>query len=175
MLSSILASAQPGQDSAEVARRISQQTGLRAYTKDEFAWATIWWFIRNSGIPIAFGGTVMLGFIVGLAICTQTFYSFVLENLRNLGALKAMGASDGMLTRMLILQAFTVGLIGYGCGTGLATLVGFALLQRDTPPFYMPWPLPLAVLGIVLWICTVAAVLGIRKIRQLEPAIVFRG
>ncbi len=98
-----------------------------------------------------------------------------LGNLRNLGALKAMGASDAMLTKMLIVQAFTVGLIGYGCGTGAATLVGTALLQLDTPPFFMPWPLPLAILGIVLWICTIAAVLGIKKIRQLEPAIVFRG
>ncbi|HVU25438.1 MAG TPA: ABC transporter permease [Opitutus sp.] len=175
MLSSILAAPKPGLDAATVARRIEQRTHLRAFTEHEFAWTTIWWFIRNSGVPIAFGATVALGFIVGLAICTQTFYSFVLENLRNLGALKAMGASDGMLTRMLILQAFTVGLIGYGCGTGLATLVGTLLLQRDTPPFFMPWPLPLGVLAIVLWICTIAAVLGIRKIRQLEPAIVFRG
>lgn len=175
MLSTVLAAPQPGADVAAVARRIEAQTGLKAFTKAEFAWATIWWFIRNTGIPVAFGGTVFLGFIVGLAVCSQTFYAFVLENLRNLGALKAMGASDGMLCRMLLLQAFTVGLIGYGCGIGLATLVGFGLLQREMPPFFMPWPLPFAVLGVVLWICTLAAVLGIRKIKRLEPAIVFRG
>lgn len=49
---------------------------------------------------------------------------------------------------------------------GLATLVGCILLHREMPPFFMPWPLPLAVFGIVLGICTVAAVLGIRKIRR---------
>lgn len=175
LLSSVLAAPAEGQDAIDVARRIERETKLRAFTRSEFAWASVWWYIKNTGIPIAFGGTVLLGFIVGLAICTQTFYSFVLENLRNLGALKAMGASDGMLCRMLILQAFTVGLVGYGCGIGLATLIGFVLIQREMPPFFMPWPLPLAVLGIVLWICTVAALLGIRKIKQLEPAIVFRG
>jgi putative ABC transport system permease protein len=175
MLSCVLVAPQPGEDAAQVARRIEKETGLRAFTRHEFAWATIWWTIRNTGIPVAFGGTVLLGFIVGLAICSQTFYAFVLENLRHLGALKAMGASDGVLCRMLMLQAFTVGLIGYGCGTGLATLAGFAILQNDTPPFFMPYPLPLAVLAIVLVICALAAGLGIRKIRQLEPAIVFRG
>lgn len=175
MLSTVLAAPQPGFDPAEVAQRIQAQTGLKAFTKHDFAWATIWWFIHNTGIPVAFGGTVFLGFIVGLAVCSQTFYAFVLENLRNLGALKAMGASDGLLCRMLLLQAFTVGLIGYGCGVGLATLIGTVLLHKEMPPFFMPWPLPLAVLAIVLWICTVAALLGIRKIRQLEPAIVFRG
>jgi putative ABC transport system permease protein len=159
----------------EVARRIEMETGLKAFTKHEFAWATIWWTIKNTGIPVAFGGTVLLGFIVGLAICSQTFYAFVLENLRNLGALKAMGASDGTLCRMLLLQAFTVGLIGFGLGTGVATLVGFGILQRDTPPFFMPYPLPLIVLTIVLGICALAAAIGIRKIKQLEPAIVFRG
>jgi len=175
MLSCVLVAPVAGQDAAVVARRIEKETGLKAFTKDEFAWATIWWTIRNTGIPIAFGGTVLLGFIVGLAICSQTFYAFVLENLRHLGALKAMGASDGLLCRMLLVQAATVGLVGYGCGTGLATFFGTVILQRDTPPFFMPYPLPLAVLGIVLLICAFAALLGIRKIRQLEPAIVFRG
>lgn len=175
MLSTVLAAPVAGTDADTVARRIEEQTGLRAFTRKQFAWATIWWFIRNTGIPVAFGGTVFLGFIVGLAVCSQTFYAFVLENLRNLGALKAMGASDGLLCRMLLLQAFTVGVVGYGCGIGLATLVGTVLLKKEMPPFYMPWPLPVAVFGIVLWICTLAALLGIRRIRQLEPAIVFRG
>jgi len=160
---------------AKVARRITQATGLKACTKSEFFWMTVWWFIKNTGIPIAFGATVMLGFVVGLAISSQTFYSFVLENLRNLGALKAMGASDAVLSRMVMLQTLTVGLIGYGCGVGLATLFGMALLKKGMPPFFLPWQLPLVTLGAILFICWLAASLGIRKIRNLEPAVVFRG
>lgn len=175
MLSCVLVGAQPGQDVAAVARRISATTGLKAYTRHEFMWLTIWWYIRNTGIPIAFGGTVLLGFVVGVAISSQTFYSFVLENLRNLGALKAMGASDAVLSRMVLLQTVTVGVIGYGCGVGLAMLFGTILLRNGTPPFYLPWQLPLITLGAVLFICWLAASLGIRKIRTLEPAMVFRG
>ena len=175
MLSCVLAGTQPGEDPAAVAQRISDATGLKAYTRDQFFWLTVWWFIKNTGIPVAFGATVLLGFIVGLAISSQTFYSFVLENLRNLGALKAMGASDKMLARMVMLQTLTVGFIGYGCGVGLATLFGMALLKKGMPPFMMPWQLPLVTLAAILFICWLAASLGIRKIRQLEPAIVFRG
>lgn len=175
MLSCVIAAPQPGSTAVDIARRIERETGLKAFTADEFAWTTIWWYTRNTGIPVAFGGTVILGFIVGLAICSQTFYAFVLENLRHLGALKAMGASDGVLCRMLLLQAVTVGLIGYGCGVGLATLFGVVVLQKGMPPFFMPYPLPLITLGVVLLICAVAAYLGIRKITRLEPAIVFRG
>lgn len=175
MLSCVLAGTRPGENPAAVARRISAATGLKAYTKSEFLWLTVWWYIKNTGIPVAFGATVLLGFVVGLAISSQTFYSFILENLRNLGALKAMGASDRVLARMVMLQTLTVGLIGYGCGVGLASLFGLALLQKGMPPFFLPWPLPLMTLGAILFICWLAASLGIRKIRQLEPAIVFRG
>ena len=59
---------------------------------------------------------------MGIAVSGQTFYTFVLENLPHLGALKAMGAGNWLLARMLFLQAFTVGIIGYGIGLGLASL-----------------------------------------------------
>jgi putative ABC transport system permease protein len=175
MLSCVLAGAQPGANPATVARRISEATGLKAYTKKEFFWVTVWWYIKNTGIPIAFGATVLLGFVVGLAISSQTFYSFVLENLRHLGALKAMGASDQVLARMVMLQTLVVGLIGYGCGVGLASGFGLVVLQKGMPPFFLPWQLPLITLAAILFICWLAASLGIRKIRNLEPAVVFRG
>lgn len=174
-LSCVLAAPLPGLDASSVASAISKATGLKACTKSEFFWETVWWYIKNTGIPIAFGATVLIGFVVGLAISSQTFYSFVLENLRNLGALKAMGASDQTLARMIMLQTLTVGLIGYGCGVGLATLFGSACLHKGMPPFFMPWQLPALSLGAILFICWLAASLGIKKIRSLEPAIVFRG
>lgn len=174
-LSCVLAAPEPGQNATAIARRITAATGLKAYTKSEFFWETVRWYIKNTGIPIAFGATVLIGFVVGLAISSQTFYSFVLENLRNLGALKAMGASDRTLARMIMLQTLVVGLIGYGCGVGLATLFGSACLQKGMPPFFMPWQLPAITLIAILFICWLAASLGIRKIRSLEPAIVFRG
>jgi putative ABC transport system permease protein len=175
MLSCVLAGTRPGEDPSVVARRIAEATGLKAYTKDQFLWMTVWWYIRNTGIPVAFGATVLLGFVVGVAISSQTFYAFILENLRNLGALKAMGASDRTLARMVVLQTLTVGLIGYGCGVGLACVFGAALLKKGMPPFFLPWQLPLLTLLAILFICCLAAGLGIRKIRSLEPAIVFRG
>ena len=48
--------------------------------------------MKYTGIPINFGIAVVLGFIVGTAIAGQTFYNFTLDNLRQFGALKAMGA-----------------------------------------------------------------------------------
>lgn len=175
MLSIILAEPAAGWTEESAARQIEKETGLKAYTVSEFERSTIRWVFRNTGIPASFLTTIFMGFVVGVAVSGQTFYSFVLENLRHLGALKAMGASDGLLARMLLLQALTVGLIGYGIGIGLASLFGALVLEKGQPPFMFPYQLPLVTFGLVLVICVLAALLGIRKVSKLEPAIVFRG
>ncbi|MDB6121180.1 MAG: hypothetical protein JWQ71_173 [Pedosphaera sp.] len=175
MLSMVLAEPVKGWTAAQTARQIENETHLKAFTEDEFNKSTIKWFFKNTGIPASFGTTIILGFIVGIVVSGQTFYSFVLENLRNLGALKAMGASNWLLARMLMLQALTVGFIGYGIGVGLTVLFGFAVLKTGQPPFLLPYQLPLFTLVVIIFICMFAALLGIRKIYKLEAAVVFRG
>ena len=64
---------------------------------EQFEWITMWYFMRKTGIPFNFGITVALGFIVGTAIAAQTFYLFTIENIKQYGALKAMGASNSSL------------------------------------------------------------------------------
>jgi putative ABC transport system permease protein len=175
MLSFILAAPKDGKTPEEVVAQIKHETGLGAYTESAFKRATVLWFFKNTGIPVSFATTILLGFIVGIAIAGQTFYSFILENLRHIGALKAMGAGDWLLTRMVLLQAFTVGFIGYGIGIGLTVMIGNAFLKKGMPPFSLPYQVPLITFVVIMWICAFAAVLGIRKIRKLESAVVFRG
>jgi putative ABC transport system permease protein len=159
----------------QVATYIEETTQLKATTEDKFFWETINWYVKNTGIPISFGTTILLGLLVGIGVAGQTFYTFILENLGNLGALKAMGASNALLCRMLIFQAFVVGLIGYGIGVGLASVFGFMTLKSHQPPFFMPYQIPLFTLGAIIFICSTSALIGIRKISQLQPAEVFRG
>ncbi len=175
MCSMVLAEPADGVGAEEAARRIVKETQLQAFTEDQFFWATIRWYFKNTGIPFSFGTTIVLGFVVGVAISGQTFYTFILENLRHLGALKAMGAGNWMLARMVILQAWTVGVIGYGIGLGLTVLFGQAVVKSGQPPFLMPWQLPVATFAVIMLICTLSALIGILKIRKVEPAIVFRG
>ncbi len=173
-LSYVLAKAKDGVPVAEVTRRIHEQTGLGAFTAEDFGWKTIGWVLKNTGIGINFGTTILLGFIVGMAIAGQTFYLFTVENLRQFGALKAMGASTFTLARMILLQAFTVGLTGYGVGIGLATVFGFFTARSGGLPFIETWQLLLLVLVALLAICTFSALISIIKLARLEPAIVFR-
>lgn len=173
-LSYVLAKARDGVPVADVIHRIRTETGLGAFTEEDFGLKTIMWVLNNTGIGINFGTTILLGFIVGMAIAGQTFYLFTIENLRQFGALKAMGASTVTLARMILLQALTVGLTGYGVGVGLATAFGVLTAQGGNLPFAETWQLLLLVLVALLTICLVSASVSILKLMRLEPAIVFR-
>jgi putative ABC transport system permease protein len=173
-LSYVLAKAKDGVPAEDVIQRIRAQTGLGAFTEEDFGLKTIMWVLKNTGIGINFGTTILLGFIVGMAIAGQTFYLFTVENLRQFGALKAMGTSTFTLARMILLQAFTVGLTGYGVGIGLATIFGFLTARGGNLPFVETWQLLLLVLIALLSICTFSALISIIKLARLEPAIVFR-
>lgn len=170
----ILAALAPGASAPKVCARIHEQTGLLAISRDDFAWETIWYYMKRTGIPINFGITVGLGFIVGCAIAGQTFYTFVIENQNQFGALKAMGVSNRRIIGMVLIQALVAGLIGYSLGVGLATL--FGVVTRNTEvSFYMPWQVLIGTAVSVGFIVAIASLISIYRVLVLEPAVVFRG
>jgi len=115
-----------------------------------------------------------LGFLIGTAIAGQTFYNFTLENLRYFGTLKAMGATNGILLRMILLQALMVGAIGYGLGVGGASLFGLAMRGTELA-FRLTRELLYISAGAIVIIIVFSAVISIYKVMRLEPAIVFKG
>jgi putative ABC transport system permease protein len=176
LMNFVLAQPAEGHDPEEVRERIQEQTGLMALTREQFFWKTIWYFMGSTGIPVNFGITIVLGFIVGLAVSGQTFYLFTVENLKQFGALKAMGVSNPRIIGMILLQASVVGLIGYGLGIGL-TAAFFASTANIThlAGLGLYWQVMLGVGAAVLVIVVLASLLSIRKVLVLEPAVVFRG
>lgn len=175
-LSYVLVAPKDGMTVEQVAANIRKSTGLAAYSSDEMRWLTIWYYMKNTGIPINIGISLSLVFIVGMAIAGQTFYSFALQNERYFGALKAMGTSNFTLVRMIVFQSLVVGLIGYGIGAGLGTLVGW-LGQggRDTLAFFTPPQLLVISFGMIMLICLLSSLVSIQRVLRLEPAVVFRG
>lgn len=175
VLSFVLADPSPGVPAEEVCRQIEAQTGLQALTRQQFTWKTIRYYLQKTGIPINFGITVFLGFLVGTAIAGQTFYLFTVENIRQFGALKAMGTSNWTILCMVLFQAIQVGIVGYGLGVGLAALFGVATKGFGRLSFFMPWQV-LAITGAAVFVIVLlASLLSIRKVLVVDPAIVFRG
>jgi len=173
LLSFVLVKAREGENLKALCERIRKSTGLAAYTAQEFKDVTYNYYMKYTGIPINFGIAVMLGFLIGTAIAGQTFYNFTLENLRYFGTLKAMGATNGMLLRMIVLQALMVGALGYGLGVGGASLFGY-LLRGTELSFRLTRELLYLSAGAIVLIIIFSALISILKVMRLEPAIVFK-
>jgi putative ABC transport system permease protein len=173
LLSFVLVKAREGENLKTLCEQIKKSTGLAAYTAQEFKDLTYDYYMKYTGIPINFGIAVMLGFLIGTAIAGQTFYNFTLENLRYFGTLKAMGATNGVLLRMILLQALMVGALGYGLGVGGASLFGY-LLRGTELSFRLTRDLLYVSAGAIIIIIIFSALISIRKVMRLEPAIVFK-
>lgn len=171
----VLAEPKPGVSDAELAQRIAAATGLRARTSLDFRWDCIRYYLANTGIPVNFGITIAIALIVGTVVAGQTFYLFTVENLKQFGALKAIGVSNLRLIGMVLLQAFTVGAIGFSIGTGMAAAF-FEIMSREiaTRGIILPWQNVALTGTCIFFVVILASALSIRRVLVLEPATVFR-
>jgi putative ABC transport system permease protein len=177
VVSFILAKAEPGVPVDEVCERIQRQTGRLALSQQNFAWMTISYYLRRTGIPINFGTTVLLGFIIGASIAGQTFYLFTIGNLRHFAALKAMGLTNIRIIGMVLVQGLFVGVIGYGIGLGMTCWLEEILAAKlTTIPAAndMVWQIPALTAVAMALIVLVTAVFSLRRVLLLEPASAFR-
>jgi putative ABC transport system permease protein len=172
----VLAKAAPGLSPESVALRIAERTGLKAKTRDQFARDGIDFIIENTGIPINFGITVALGFIVGVAIVGLTFSLFIRDNIKQFGALKAIGVSNGAIRGMVSIQALLVGLIGYGFGVlgAVFFIVSGSANSEAFKGFYMPWQIPVISAAAIFIIILLTGVVAITRVLRTDPAEVFR-
>jgi putative ABC transport system permease protein len=174
-LSFIIARPSAGVAPETLTERIGTQTGLRARTTNEFMWDSIWYYMRNTGIPINFGITIGVALLVGTVVAGQTFYLFTLENLKQFGALKAIGVTNLRLIGMILLQAFTAGSLGFAIGTGLAaTFFEVTGRQIATRGIFLMWQSVGLTGAAVLLVVAIASLLSIRRVLVMEPASVFR-
>lgn len=175
-LSYVLVRPERGVTAEEICRRIDAETGLRARTTDEFRWDCIRYYLKNTGIPVNFGITITIALIVGTVVAGQTFYLFTIENLKQFGALKAIGVTNWRLIGMVLLQAFTVGVMGFSMGTGMAAAFFEMTLRKiATRGLVLMWQNVVLTGCCILLVVIIASLLSIRRVVVLEAATVFRG
>ncbi|AIF47942.1 ABC transporter permease [Dyella japonica] len=173
-LTFVLASAAPGTDPGLLARRIEARTGLRARTASDFKTDTVYWFLFNSEDVGDVATMLILAMIVGFGVTGVMLYIFTSENLKQYAVLGAMGATSRQLVHMLFAQAGVCALLGTGLGLGLCSIAGKALNGLDYP-FRMMWFTPLFGIIMVSLVSLAAALLSVRPVLKLSPAVVFAG
>jgi len=174
MLSYILVKTKPDESASTIAQRITHETNMAARTPDEFKTMTLKYIRKNTSILTNFGFVVLVGFVVGAAVTGQIFYNFTLDNLRYFAVFKAMGATDRMLQGMILLQALLVGFVGFGIGAGITGAFAAATSGGTGLAMTLNWQLLLGSAIAVTIIVLFAALISMRKVMKLEPAVVFK-
>lgn len=171
----LLVKAAPGADLQAVKREIeSRVQEVDVYTAAEFSrkQAAYWLFGTGAGVTVLIAAG--LGLLVGIVVVAQTIYASTMDHIREYGTLKAMGASNGYIYRVIIKQATISGLIGYAIGMSVSLVVSQGSLQGTTA-IILPGAAIAGLLGLTMLMCIGASMVSINKITRIDPAMVFKG
>ncbi|GAB4475252.1 MAG: hypothetical protein OHK0037_36440 [Elainellaceae cyanobacterium] len=171
----VLVKAEPGTDLDTLKRRLEQALpNTKAYTKAEMSKLTQEYWVQRTGIGFVLGLGATVGVIVGMVIVGQILYSSVADHIREFGTLKAMGASDWVIYRIIIEQALWMAILGYIPSVALCLGLGAWTFATQGITILITPVTAVGVLGITVGMCVTSALFAIQKVTHVDPAIVFK-
>ena len=174
-LAYILVTVAPGVRSREVLESLrARLTDVDIYTREEFSRRTRFYWMFTTGAGLAVLTAALMGLVVGVAVVAQTIYAATMDHIREYGTLKAMGATNGYLYRVLIEQAVWSAVLGYAFAMFAAHFIVQAS-EKGGALILMPPAMKIAMLVLAVLMCIAAALVSINKVTRLDPAMVFRG
>jgi putative ABC transport system permease protein len=169
----VLARVDAGADPEAVAAELSTRVPVaEVRTAEEFSSSIVSSLLRDQ-LGITFGTSTIFGLVVGIVIVALAMFSSVIDNLRQFGTLKALGAENRDLTRLVLVQAVSYGLVGSFIGLGVVAWLA-ELIRSPQLGVVIPAWLVLIVPVVMVGLCMFASILALRRIRRLEPGMVFR-
>ncbi len=137
---------------------------------------------------VTLGFTLISLIIVGIAAINMahTFFMIIYERKREIGLLRALGATRADVRSLILAEASFLGAVGGLLGTGLGTFMCWAMnrvagsVLPDFPfkPdrfFVLPWWLPLSGITFAILFCAIGAYFPARRAARLDPASTLTG
>jgi putative ABC transport system permease protein len=174
-VSFVLVRAEPGVDLNELQQRIEDALpDTRAYTREEMALQTQLYWQQRSGIGFILGLGAAVGIIVGVVVVGQILYASVTDHLKEFGTLKAMGASNRFIYRVIVEQGLWMAILGYIPGMGLCLGVSAWTAATQGIAVLITPGSAIAVLALTVVMCVGSSIFAIQKVTRVDPGIVFK-
>ncbi len=171
----LLVKTKPGANVARVQADLKRSiSGVDVYTREELRQKTMnyWVFSTGAGTTTLMGA--VLGLIVGIVVVAQTIYSATIDHIREFGTLKAIGARNSHIYRVILSQSALSAVFGYAFGISAAKLVSLAT-EGSNVPILLPLETAIGIFAMTILMCLTASAISIRKATSIDPAMVFRG
>jgi putative ABC transport system permease protein len=170
----ILVQAQPGADVAALQKELQARlSDVDVLTGPQFARMTTFYWMFTTGAGIAVLIAAVLGLVVGVVVVAQTIYATTVDHIREFGTLKAMGASNRYIHRIIIQQSLVSALIGYA----LAAVVSWFVVRGSAEggaAVLVDGRLMAAMFVTTIVMCMAAALVSVNKVNKIDPALVFK-
>lgn len=161
-------------DPAQVARLLAARAPTtRVMTQAEFHLSIVKYLLSRTAIGITFGTSTIFAMIVGFVIVGLSMFSAVVDNVREYGTLKAIGATNLDLGLLLMVQSVIYAIIGSLIGLSLVTRMAAGIRSPQLALVLPPW-LTIATVFAMIALCAFASSLALLRVRKVEPAMVFR-
>jgi putative ABC transport system permease protein len=170
-----LVSVRRGADIEVVKRALAEvlPADVEILTKQQFIDRTRAYWNRAKPVGMVFGLGMVVGFLIGVAICYQILYLDITDHLPQFATLKAIGYHNRMLVDVVLRKALYLGALGFVAGL-IASLALYALLQTYSGiRMELTIARTLLVLVATLAMCQLAAVVAVRKVLAADPAEMF--
>jgi putative ABC transport system permease protein len=170
----ILVKVAPGHSVAEVRQRLKETLkDVDVYTSREFSKKTRDYWMINTGTGVALLSVALMGLVIGTVIVANTIYTSTTEHLKEFGTLKAVGASNRDLYKIIIEQALINSVIGYGMGMVVSYGV-IQIMRKGNLQVLLPWPVLVGIYILTVLMCLWSSTLSIYKVTKIDPALVFK-
>ena len=146
---------------------------VRVLTLEEFMAKERDFWDKVAPVGTVFYIGVVMGFIVGCAICYQVLFSDISERIGEFATLKAMGYSNLRLLRVVVMQGIYLALLGYLAGLAVSLLLFRWVHEATGLPLDLSRNDPLAILGLSLIMCVLSGAYAARKLLSVDPAQLF--
>jgi putative ABC transport system permease protein len=171
----ILVKVAPGANLEQVRRALLDSVkDVEVYTAAEFSHMTTFYWMFTTGAGVAVLIAAVLGLVVGFVVVAQTIYATTMDHIREYGTLKAMGAPNSYVYKVIMKQAAISAVIGYVLGMIVSAFVVHAS-QAGGAAILMPPPMAVGMFFVTLFMCVGAAMVSINKVTRIDPAMVFKG
>ena len=171
----ILVKVAPGTSIEQVRQGIlGNVKDVEVFTSHEFSHMTQFYWMFTTGAGVAVLLAAALGLVVGFVVVAQTIYATTVDHLKEFGTLKAMGAPNSYVYKVIITQAAISAVMGYVLGMIVSVFVVRAS-QSGGAAILLPWPMAVGMFFLTLLMCVSAALVSINKVTRLDPAMVFKG
>lgn len=163
-----------GADAASVRDALQARLGrVDVWFAADFARAAQRYWLITTGAGSALLLAALLGLVVGIVIVGQTLYATTVDRLPEYATLRAMGAPNRYLYRVILKQAAISAVFGFGGGMVLVALV-VAASAGSTVAVAMPPGLVGVLAVLTLCMCALGALVSIRRVTRIDPTSVFQ-